>query len=142
MNSPILRKCDRMVTVEVRNIDINRFNRKLELAQKRLDDAIIRDCHPFTPVRKGVLRASVNTHTVRGSGLIIYPGPYAHYIYEGKDMVGVRTKRHRADKDEPKEYNGKVLYYHEPGTGEKWFEKAKEQNLDKWIRTVGTILNS
>lgn len=130
-----------MVTVEVRNINPAILERRMELAQKRLDSMVISDCEQYVPFKSGKLRESVHIHTVPGSGLIIYPGPYAHYQYEGKDMVGVSTKKHWADKYEPKEYNGKVLHYHEPGTEEKWFEKAKEQNLDKWMNMVRRTIN-
>lgn len=130
-----------MITIDVKILSLEEMKKRIELAQKRLDTLVINDSEKYVPFKNGGLRASAHIATVIGSGLIVYNTPYAHYQYFGKDMVGVETKKHWAEKYEPKEYNGKLLYYHEPGTGSQWFEETKEQNLDKWIKTVGRILD-
>lgn len=130
-----------MLTIDVKMISPEVIKKRIELAQKTLDDAVIGDSAQYVPHRKGGLRESVNSYSKVGEGLIVYPGPYAHYQYEGMDMIGVESQRHWAKKDETKIYNGKVLHYHKQGTGARWFEKAKEKNLNKWCRMVGRILD-
>lgn len=130
-----------MITIDVKKISTEEMEKRIKLAQKRLDTLVISDGEKYVPFKNGGLRASAHIATVIGSGLIVYNTPYAHYQYIGKDMVGVETKKHWAKKYETKIYNGKVLYYHEQDTGSQWFEKAKEQNLDKWTRAVGRVLD-
>jgi hypothetical protein len=76
--------------------------------QKFIDSEIIRRCDPYVPLRTRTLKNSVISHTVVGSGKIVYKTPYAKKQY----------------------YNGR-----QPGTskfgalrGQKWFERMKNSH--------------
>lgn len=119
-----------------------RYNRTTVKAQKKLDTLVIRDSTPFVPQKSGVLRNSVITNTVIGSGCVVWKTPYAHYQYIGKDMIGVVSKRHYAMRYETKEYNGQILHYNEPSASAKWFEKAKRIHGRDWNRAVKEIFRN
>lgn len=114
------------------------LKKRLEAAQRRLDILVAINSTRYVPVDSGVLRNSVNYLT---PGEVSWNTPYAHYQYMGKDMIGIETKRHRAMKDEAKEYNGKLLKYSEPEATPEWVETAKNIHMKEWVNTIGEILN-
>lgn len=117
-------------------ISTDRLNHNLSDVQRELDRAVLRDCEPFIPFDTGNLRQSGARGTAIGSGEIIWMEGYAHFMYQGLGMVGVKSRSAWAHQDEPKEYNGKVLNYHTAGTGAKWFETAKGKYLKSWIELI------
>lgn len=121
-------------------INTKRLKGDLRNAQARLDQRIINDCEPLVPQQGGNLRGSVINNTVLGEGRIVWAEPYAHYMYEGKAMVGVDSRSAYAKEGEPKEYNGKTLNYHKSGTGPKWFEIAKKRYLKRWIKLMKNVM--
>lgn len=52
--------------------------------QQVIDNLIIAYDEDYCPWDTGYLAASPRTATVIGSGLVTYPGPYAHYQYYGE----------------------------------------------------------
>lgn len=52
--------------------------------QQVVDNAVIAYCEMYVPWDTGYLAASPRAVTTIGSGLITYPGPYAHYMYYGE----------------------------------------------------------
>lgn len=56
---------------------VGRFNKKFSLAQKFLDNEVLKDSAPYVPFRTGYLEKSGITGTVIGSGKVIYNAPYA-----------------------------------------------------------------
>lgn len=90
-----------------------------------LAQTVLKDTRPYVPAR--TLSLSQRAHTE--GGLVIYPGPYARYLYYGKVMVG----------PPPKEVTDKDLVFstaaHEKAQAH-WFEASKAQNLNKWVKVV------
>ena len=106
-----------------------------------------KDTEPFVPA---LTKSLVNRTQVTG-GTIIYPGPYARYLYFGKVMVDERgngpsrfvdkhgnevirfqkgAKLHATDRD--------LVFtksVHSRATAH-WFEVSKAQNMDKWLRVA------
>lgn len=79
-----------------------------------------------------------NRTQVRGNS-VIYPGPYARYLYYGKVMVGEETGSAWAKKGETKVVTDKDLKIQQSvhkNAQSHWFEASKAQNLDKWIKTA------
>lgn len=85
-------------------------------------------------------------------GKVIYPGPYARYLYYGKVMVNSATGKgpmRFIDK-----YGNELIVFpkgsklratdrdltfsraHHKDAQSHWFEASKAQNLEKWIQTV------
>lgn len=130
----------------VGNVDIDitdaRLRRNLKEAQKLLNMQVVADCDPLIPFQQGALRNSVNYPQGIYGGEIEYNTPYAHYMYEGevygpnipiRDAGGNITGWFSPPKKHP---TGRPLQYHTEGTGDHWFEKAKEQHGDDWVRLV------
>jgi hypothetical protein len=76
------------------------------------------------------------------SNEIVYNTPYARFLYMGKVMLDDRgsawalpyTQNHVTDRN---------LTYSKEGhskAGDKWYERSKEDNLDKWIETFKKAL--
>ena len=93
---------------------------------------IQKDTEPYVPARTLSLS---NRTQVRGNS-IIYPGPYARFLYYGKVMVGEETGSTWAKKGETKvvtEKNLDIKQTVHKNAQSHWFEASKAQNLDKWI---------
>lgn len=94
-----------------------------------------KDTEPFVPMLTGSLknRARVDGNT------IIYPGPYARFLYYGKVMVDPNTGSTWAPMGETKVVTDRDLVFttdFHPQAQSHWFEAAKAQNEDKWLRVA------
>lgn len=111
------------------------------------------DTSPYVPFLTG----SLDQGTRVVGNTIIYPGPYARYLYYGVKMVDAATGKgpmHYVDK-----YGNEVIRYRKGATlrptqtplkyttqhhalaGPKWFERSKAQNLDKWLDVAEKAVN-
>ncbi|MBQ6787543.1 MAG: hypothetical protein IJO85_07470 [Lachnospiraceae bacterium] len=124
------------------NISLNtsRIDNNILEAQKLLNEQVVADCEPYVPFNQGALRNSVRYPQGIHGGVIEYDTPYAHYIYTGI-LYLTKDGRSFAQRHEKKYPTDRILEYHEPGTGSKWFESAKKDHEKEWIdlvkRTVG-----
>lgn len=107
------------------------------------------DTEPFVPAR--TLSLADRTQVIGSQ--VIYPGPYARYLYYGKVMVDsvtgkgpmrivgkdgseiIRFRKGATLKpiNKPLKISQAV---HKQAT-DHWLEASKAQNLDKWIRVAG-----
>ena len=108
-----------------------RYRNKGNLAMTTLKNEIIKDTDPYVPMRDGGLKKSVLSSTGTKKMEIVYRKVYAKFLYYGKVMVGVATRRPWAKKGETKETINRNLTYSYGGP--KWFEESKKKNLNKWI---------
>lgn len=130
--------------------------KKLQEAGPRAAHAVAvqveKDTEPFVPA----LTKSLANRTQIVDNQIIYPGPYARYLYEGKVMVdsttgkgpmkivgkdGSEVIRFRKGAklrptDQPLDIKTDV---HEDAT-DHWLEASKIKNLDKWTRAAGRLV--
>lgn len=132
------------------NIDTKRIDCNMKEAQKLLNIQVVADCEPLIPFQQGALRGSVDYPDGIYRGTIQWGGdavgvPYAHYQYMGevygpnipiRDAEGNITGYWSPPKKHP---TGRQLQYHTAGTGDHWFEKAKEQHKQEWIDLVKRI---
>lgn len=88
-------------------------------AQKVVDVTVIKDSARFVPFETGTLEKSAMENSKIGSGLVVYNTPYAKRQYYGK-FDHAKNKH--------------------PHATRLWFEAAKAENLDKWIRIVQEIV--
>lgn len=113
-------------------------------AEHRVAMYAAKDTSPFVPFLTG----SLDNRTQVDGNYIIYPGPYAHYLYYGKVWVdpvthaaGFMTEdgwksRYGVTKIE----TDRNLVFNKtvhPQAQDHWFEASKAQNLEKWIRVAG-----
>lgn len=97
------------------NIDLSRFSNGLSQAQFRVDNAVLRDCGPFVPMKTGNLFKSGDraTKPVLGSGVVVWDEVYARNVYYGVDMNFSPAKHPQAQ-----------AY---------WFEAAKSAHKNEWL---------
>lgn len=111
---------------------------------------VLKDTSPFVPFRTG----SLDQRSRVQDDMIIYPGPYARYLYFGKVMVDRETGRGPFYIDEVgfRFRKGAVLTptgrdlkfdrsFHHKATA-RWFEVSKAQNLQKWLRVAQKAVNN
>lgn len=104
-----------------------------EAAQHTVAMQVKKDTSPYVPALTG----SLDQRTRVEGPKIIYPGPYAHYLYVGKLRVDPETGSAYAQKGTTKTLTDKNLVFntsmHAQAQAE-WFEASKAQNLGKWLR--------
>ena len=92
-----------------------------------------KDTSPYVPARNLVL----DRRTMVKGNQIIYPGPYARYLYRGKLYVDPKTGSPFARYGVTKVETNRNLVFskavHSKAQAE-WFEASKAQNLQKWLR--------
>ena len=120
--------------VDIR-LDTGRLDRNMQNAQKQLNEQIVADCALFIPHSQGGLLGSVNYPEGLAGGVISYNKPYAHYQYTGELYLTPDGRSFAGDK-EKKIPTGQPLHYHTPGTGDHWFERAKEVHGAAWVDLV------
>lgn len=104
-------------------------------AEHALAVQVQKDTSPFVPFLTGSL--DQRTQVVGDS--IIYPGPYARFLYYGKVMIDPETGSTYASKGGTKVLTDKNLVFNTSGHSQAqshWFEASKAENLDKWIRVA------
>ena len=57
--------------------------KEFQKAQRFVDNEVIRQMIPYTPMDTGFLFKSATVGTVIGSGKVVQLGPYARYLYYG-----------------------------------------------------------
>lgn len=105
------------------------------LAQQTLEKRVVDYSVKYCPFDTGMLAVSPYTATAWGSGQIVYPGPYAHYLYYGQvygpnipvfeDDSGVPT-RFFSKPGQKKHPTGKFLTFktdQNPLAGPFWVER-------------------
>lgn len=98
-----------------------------------------KDTEPFTPALTGSM--SQRTRVIGNE--IIYPGPYARYLYYGKLMVDPNTGSAFAPKGQHKVLTDKNLVFNTSMHGQAqshWFEVSKAENLEKWARVAAKVM--
>lgn len=126
-------------------LDLSRFNRQLAEAQYALDSMVMTSMVPYMPMQTGtfinVTRAM--SQAIAGSGKVVAAAPpMGRFLYEGKVMVGERTRSAWAAKGERKEAIEKPLNYSRhanPNVTDHWFDTAKKYHEKEWIKKTKKI---
>lgn len=98
-----------------------------------------KDTRPFVPA---LTLQFANDTKVEGA-YIIYPGPRARMLYNGKLMIDPATGSAWARKGATKAVTGTDLKFNHAVHSRAqayWFEASKAQNLDKWLRVAGRAM--
>ena len=131
--------------------DITELKEKIEASTQKapmiVAEQVRKDTESYVPMLTGSL-----TQRTRVEGdTIIYPGPYARYLYHGKYMVDKTGKgpMHYTDKA-----GNEVIRYRKGSTlvptdrnlvfntavhqkaQAHWFEASKADNLEKWLKVA------
>ena len=104
-------------------------------AEHVLAEQIEKDNQPFVPA----FTESITQRTRVDGSAVIYPGPYARFLYYGKVMVDPNTGSTYAPKGGTKVVTDRNLVFNQtvhPQAQAHWGEASKAQNLDKWLRVA------
>lgn len=104
-------------------------------AESIVGQQVIKDTAPFVPAFTG----SLTIRTRLDGNKIIYPGPYARFLYYGKVMVDPQTGSTFAPKGGTKVLTNRDLVFSKamhPQAQSHWFEASKAQNMEKWVRVA------
>lgn len=104
-------------------------------AESIVGQQVIKDTAPFVPALTG----SLTIRTRLDGNKIIYPGPYARFLYYGKVMVDPQTGGTFAPKGGTKVSTNRDLVFSKamhPQAQSHWFEASKAQNMEKWVRVA------
>lgn len=119
------------------------------LVQQIIDKRVIDYCKPYVPKQTGVLEMSAYNATQIGSGEVVYPGPYAHYMYYGEvygPNIPIQDTEgnviFRSKPGSKKEPTGRALNYNtdlNPLAGSYWFERMKADHLDDIVEEARNV---
>lgn len=114
--------------------------------QQVIDKSVIDWDLQYTPWKTGTLAKSPYSATQIGSGQVVYPGPYARYLYYGEvmgpnipvfeDDSGIPT-RFFSPPGQKKHLTGRALVFDKslsPLAGSHWFERMKADHKDDILR--------
>ena len=106
---------------------------RTDRATRILAEQARKDTAPYVPMLTG----SLDNRTRVEGNTIIYPGPYARFLYYGKVMVDPDTGSPWAKAGATKVVTDRDLVFttdFHPQAQAYWFEASKAQNKDKWLR--------
>ena len=121
-------------------LDLSRFDKQIAKAQYALDSMVMTSMVPYMPMDTGTFINVTRgmSASIAGSGKVVAAAPpMGQFLYEGKVMVGERTRSAFAAKGERKEVIEKPLNYSRhahPNVTDHWFDTAKKNHGDVWIK--------
>lgn len=121
------------------DINTDNFDANFREAKKKLNMQIVADCTPLIPIQQGQLRSQVRYPDGVYGDWIEWYAPYAHYQYEGEVLTDEMGRTYVEAGVTKPVHTGRKLNYSEPQACDHWFDRAKEQNLNKWIALVNRI---
>lgn len=134
-------------------VHFDRFSRQFAAAQQWLAEQVLADCKPFMPMETGSLIQ--RSYVDDGGRKVVFPGPYARYLYGGVVMVDAETGKGpmkipdgsggyllRFRKGATLKPTSRPLTYSttaNPQATDHWFDAAKAANQDYWLEQVKRI---
>lgn len=141
-----------MLNITVNTTGVASFAQQIKTranrAEKILAAQVMEDTDKYVPALTG----SLAKRTHREKSTIVYPGPYARYLYYGKRKVNAKTGKvpmyipevgYRWPKHAtlvPTEENLRFNKSMHPLATSHWFEVSKAANLDTWKRVAGKAM--
>ncbi len=119
------------------DVELNRFSKQFTEAQQWLGDRVLEGCKAVMPHLTGGLQQ--RSHTEEGGRKVVFPGPYARFLYGGKVMVDPVTLSPWARKGVKKVLTDRPLHFSNPQATDHWFDTAKAQHGEYWIEGVKRI---
>ncbi len=134
------------------SVDSKRFKKDMERVDKRVRFAgsgakhalavqMAKDTEPYVPA----LTKSLANRTQVNDDTIIYPGPYARFLYYVKLIIDPKSRSPWAAKGATKIVTGTDLNISQAVHGKAqshWFEASKAQNLEKWRCVAGRVMQN
>ena len=124
------------------DVDLSRFEKQYGKAQYALDSMIMTSMQPYMPHRTGTFInvTKAMSAAIAGSGTVVAAAPpMGRFLYEGKVMVDEQTGSPWARPGAKKVVTDRDLDYSNPKATPHWFDTAKENHGDSWVRAVKKI---
>ena len=124
------------------DVDLSRFEKQYGKAQYALDSMIMTSMQPYMPHRTGTFInvTKAMSAAIAGSGTVVAAAPpMGRFLYEGKVMVDEKTGSPWARPGAKKVVTDRDLKYSNPKATPHWFDTAKENHGDSWVRAVKKI---
>lgn len=118
-------------------LDLGRFEGQYSKAQYELDSMVMTSMIPFMPKQAGLFINMTQgmSQAIAGSGTVVAAAPpMGRFLYEGKVMVGERTRSAFAEKGERKIVTDRNLKYSRPKATDHWFDAAKKADGKEWVK--------
>lgn len=129
-----------MLTYRIKlNLPKNILDGPSRKAESAVAQQILKDTDQFVPALTG----SLSQRAYTDGGTVVYPGPYARYLYYGKLMVDPNTGSSYAPKGGTKVLTDENLVFNKTMHGSAqahWFEASKAQNNERWVRLAGKVV--
>lgn len=90
------------------------------------------------PLRTGSLQD--RSYVEDGGRRVVFPGPYARYLYMDKVMVDPVTGSAWVKEGVKKVVTSKRLTYSNSEAVDHWFDEAKARNLPYWVNGVENFI--
>lgn len=140
---------DGKVTIE---LDLEKYDERFTKAQWWLGNMVLQSCKPYMPILTGSLQQ--RSMVIDEGKQVVFPGPYARYLYMGKVMVDSVTGKgpmriydelsgttiYRYRKGAKLRATEKPLTYTSKQASAEWFETAKAKDKEHWIEGIKDIL--
>ena len=129
-------------------LDLSRFEKQFQDAQYALDNMVMTDMQPYMPHQTGMFIdvTKAMSAALAGSGKVVAAAaPMGRFLYEGKVMVDPETGSPWARPGAKKVVTDKDLNYNKnqnPNATDHWFDEAKKQHGDNWVKVVKGIAGS
>ena len=120
------------------NVDMDRLSDQFNEAQLKLDSMVMTSMIRFMPFQDGTFinETKAQSASMAGTGLVCAGvPPQGRFLYEGKVMVGERTRSAWAKLGEKKVVTNKNLTYSN-GRQSHWFEAAEKADKEMWVRVT------
>lgn len=118
------------------NLQFAKYGERLKEAQFWLGNQVLADCKPYMPLRTGSQQQ--RSYTTPDGRQVVFPGPYARFLYMGKVMVDPDTGSPFARKGAVKIVTDRDLQF-QAGTA-RWFDVARAEHGEAWVRGCEKIL--
>lgn len=128
-----------MLKFSVKADDFDELHEAIAQACTKAEHIVATQVRKDTSQYVPFLTGSLDQRTRVDGNEIIYPGPYARFLYYGKVMVDPETGSTYAKKGATKVLTDKNLEFNKAGHNQAqsyWFEASKAENLKKWIRVA------
>ena len=134
------------------HVDLSKYNDRFKQAQWELDNMIMTSMIPYMSIQTGTLinTTRAQSASLAGSGVVIAASkPYGRYQYFGKKMVDSQTGKgprlipnvgYRYRKGATLVPTSQPLTYSNPEATPEWFETAKKNHLQEWIKKVEEVI--
>lgn len=127
------------------DLEFAKYGDRFPKAQQWLGNQILTDCKPYMPLRTGSQQQ--RSYVTEGGKQVVFPGPYARYLYMGKVMVDAETGKGPANIPGvgPRFRKGAVLVatdrdlQFQVGSAH-WFDVAHAEHGNEWVRGCAKII--